>query len=101
MSWELGKSPFETDVETKPVLKKKLAKAHRALAELKGVAQTIPRQDILINSLIIQEAKDSSEVENIVTTHDELYRSNLQLEKAISPGTKEVQNYVSALKKKV
>jgi len=98
MSWELGKLPFETDVETKPVLKK-LAKAHRALAELKGVAQTIPRQDILINSLIIQEAKDSSEVENIVTTHDELYRSNLQLEKAISPGTKEVQNYVSALKK--
>ena len=98
MSWELGKLPFETDVETKPVLKK-LAKAHRALAELKGVAQTILRQDILINSLIIQEAKDSSEVENIVTTHDELYRSNLQLEKAISPGTKEVQNYVSALKK--
>ena len=76
-----------------------VAKALRALAELKGVAQTIPRQDILINSLIIQEAKDSSEVENIVTTHDELYRSNLQLEKAISPGTKEVQNYVSALKK--
>jgi Fic family protein len=98
MSWKLDKLPFEIDVETKPVLKK-LTSAHRALAELKGVAQTIPRQDILINSLLIQEAKDSSEVENIVTTHDELYRSNLQLEKAISPAAKEVQNYVSALKK--
>jgi len=98
MSWKLGELPFKIDVETKPVLKK-LASAHRALAELKGVAQTIPRQDILINSLIIQEAKDSSEVENIVTTHDELYRSNLQLEKAISPAAKEVQNYISALKK--
>ena len=98
MSWKLDKLPFEIDVETRAVLKK-LTSAHRALAELKGVAQTIPRQDILINSLIIQEAKDSSEVENIVTTHDELYRSNLQLEKAISPAAKEVQNYVSALKK--
>ena len=98
MSWKLGKLPFKIDVETKPVLKK-LTSAHRALAELKGVAQTIPRQDILINSLIIQEAKDSSEVENIVTTHDELYRSNLHLRKAISPAAKEVQNYISALKK--
>lgn len=98
MSWKLDKLPFDFDVETKPVLKK-LTGAHRALAELKGVAQTIPRQDILINSLIIQEAKDSSEVENIVTTHDELYRSSWQLDKAISPAAKEVQNYVSALKK--
>lgn len=98
MSWKLDKLPFDFDVETKPVLKR-LTGAHRALAELKGVAQTIPRQDILINSLIIQEAKDSSEVENIVTTHDELYRSNLQLEKMISPAAKEVQNYVAALKK--
>ncbi len=98
MSWKLDKLPFDFDVETKPVLKK-LTIAHRALAELKGVAQTIPRQDILINSLIIQEAKDSSEVENIVTTHDELYRSNLQLEKMISPAAKEVQNYIAALKK--
>jgi len=98
MSWKLDEIPFDFDVETKPVLKK-LTSAHRALAELKWVAQTIPRQDILINSLIIQEAKDSSEVENIVTTHDELYRSNLQLEKMISPGAKEVQNYVAALKK--
>ncbi|MDG1518741.1 MAG: Fic family protein [Flavobacteriales bacterium] len=98
MNWKLNKLPFEVDVETKLVLKR-LTRAHRALAELKGVAQSIPRQDILINSLILQEAKDSSEVENIVTTHDELYRSNLQLEKAISPAAKEVQNYVSALKR--
>lgn len=90
--------PYDVEIETKKVLKK-LAGAHRALAELKGVAQTIPRQDILINTLTLQEAKDSSEVENIVTTHDELYRGSLGLERLISPSTKEVQNYISAIKR--
>ncbi|WP_235954716.1 Fic family protein [Cyclobacterium salsum] len=59
----------------------------------------MPRQDILINSLAIQEAKDSSEVENIVTTHDELYRSTLGLDFDVSPQAKEVKNYVAALKR--
>ena len=98
MNWKPSYLPYEKDLETKVVLKK-LAGAHRALAELKGVAQTIPKQEILINTLILQEAKDSSEVENIVTTHDELYKSSLGLEKYASPAAKEVQNYVAAIKR--
>ncbi|MEY3498443.1 MAG: hypothetical protein RL308_112 [Bacteroidota bacterium] len=98
MSWKPSEIPYPVEYETKLVLKK-LAGAHRALAELKGVAQTIPRQEILINTLTLQEAKDSSEVENIVTTHDELFKGSLGLDKLISPATKEVQNYVFALKR--
>ena len=66
--------PLQQDIESKTVLKKSL-EANRALAELKGIARSIPNQAILINALALQEAKDSSEIENIVTTHDELYRS--------------------------
>lgn len=55
--------------ETRTVLKR-TAEAHRFLAELKGIAASIPNEAILINTLSLQEAKDSSEVENIVTTHD-------------------------------
>lgn len=98
MSWKPTELPYNVEYETKPVLKK-LAGAHRALAELKGVAMTIPRQDILINTLTLQEAKDSSEVENIVTTHDELFQGTLGLDNLVSPATKEVQSYVSALKR--
>lgn len=98
MTWIPSNLPYNEDLETKTVLKK-LTSAHRSLAELKGIAQSIPRQDILINMLAFQEAKDSSEVENIVTTHDELFKSSLDLENYISPETKEVQNYVSALKR--
>jgi Fic family protein len=98
MSWKPSYLPYNKDLETKAVLKK-LAGAHRALAELKGVAQTIPKQEILINTLTLQEAKDSSEVENIVTTHDELYKSSLGFEKYVSPAAKEVQNYIAAIKR--
>ena len=58
------------NIESKKVLKK-LASAHRALAELKGISASIPNQAILINTLGLQEAKDSSAIENIITTHDE------------------------------
>jgi Fic family protein len=51
-----------------PAILKKLASSSRALAELKGIAASIPNQGILINTLGLQEAKDSSEIENIVTT---------------------------------
>lgn len=98
MKWQLQTLPYPQDFETKTVLKK-LASVNRALAELKGLAQTMPQQDILINTLVIQEAKDSSEVENIVTTHDEIYKSTITDVKFLSPATKEVRNYVEALKK--
>ena len=49
-------------------------KASSALAELKGMARTIPNQSMIINAIVLQEAKDSSEIENIITTQDELYK---------------------------
>ncbi len=94
----LKKLPIEKDIETKKVLKK-LATAHRALAELKGVVSTIPNESILINTLGIQEAKDSSAIENIITTHDDIYKAELNLDGFKSLNAKEVQNYISALKK--
>ncbi|HLS30829.1 MAG TPA: Fic family protein [Flavobacteriaceae bacterium] len=98
MTWKLQKLPYPQNLESIKVLKL-LPEAHRALAELKGVAQSIPRQDILINTLAIQEAKDSSAVENIVTTHDEIYKANIGIEKITSHQAKEVQNYIAAMKK--
>ena len=98
MNWKPQNLPYPQDLESIRVLKL-LPEAHRALAELKGVAQSIPRQDILINTLAIQEAKDSSAVENIVTTHDEIYKAGIGIEKIMSSQTKEVQNYVAAMKK--
>ncbi len=59
-----------------PTILKRLASASRKLAELKGIAASIPNQGILINTLGLQEAKDSSEIENIVTTHDELFKED-------------------------
>jgi len=84
-------------LETRAVLKK-TAEAHRYLAELKGVARTIPNEAILINALTLQEAKDSSEIENIVTTHDEIYKANLFAEAISNPAAKEVQDYSFALR---
>ena len=84
-----------TRFETIPILKK-LTSAGRKLAELKGVAGTIPNQAMLINTLGMQEAKDSSEVENIVTTHDELFQGDLSA-KASTAAAKEVLRYREAL----
>lgn len=83
--------------ETKPILKK-LASAHRYLAELKGVAASIPNQTILINTLALQEAKDSSAIENIITTHDALYKEQLFSDAISDAAAKEVSLYVEALK---
>lgn len=89
--------PLSIDLESKTVLKK-LAKAHQALAELKGVAASIPNQGILINTLALQEAKDSSAIENIITTHDDLYRSDSAARHFVSTAAKEVHNYSTALR---
>ncbi len=93
----LKELPIKKDLETKRVLKS-LPSAHAALAELKGIATTIPNQNILINTLGLQEAKDSSAIENIITTHDDLYKSELNFEAFKSLDAKEVQNYIAALK---
>ncbi len=84
---------FET-----PAVLKKTATASRKLAELKGLAASMPNQSILINTLGLQEAKDSSAIENIVTTHDELFRSTTFPDLFASPAAKEVRHYVQALR---
>jgi Fic family protein len=91
--WQLPAARFE-----RPDILKKLTTASRRLAELKGVAASIPNQGILINTLGLQEAKDSSAIENIVTTHDELFREAAFPEAASSPAAKEVANYSQALR---
>lgn len=96
--WTLDKLPLAIELETVKVLKA-LPAAHAALAELKGIASTIPNQSILINTLGLQEARDSSAIENIITTHDDLYKSELNFEAFKSLEAKEVQNYILALKK--
>ena len=89
--------PLPYDLETKEVLRQ-LNRSNRKLAELKGVAQTIPNERILISSLTLQEAKDSSEVENIVTTQDDLYRAGLDpSHQFINAATKEVLFYREAI----
>jgi Fic family protein len=98
MVWKPICLPYPEDLETKSILKQ-LPTAHAALAELKGVLQSIPNQIILLNAVSIQEAKDSSSIENIITTHDDLYKANLDFEVSISLNVKEVQNYVAAMKR--
>src|ERR1017187_6091 len=97
MQYSVKELPPKADIETKAILKQ-LASSHRYLAELKGKAATIPNENILINTLALQEAKDSSAIENIITTHDELYKAMLLDEHFTNAAAKEVSNYVEALK---
>ncbi len=87
--------PLNKDIETRRVLKQ-LSRTSRALAELKGIAQTMPNQNILINAIMINEAKTSSGIENIVTTHDEIYKAMVKTNDA-SPAAKEVADYRAAI----
>ncbi len=84
-------------IETRAVLKK-LTLARASLAELEGTSSTIPNKQILIDTLLLQEAKDSSAIENIITTHDEMYRSTADTKNFPSPSSKEVYKYGEALK---
>jgi len=80
---QLDAGRFET-----PVILKQLASSSRALAELKEIAASIPNQGILINTLGLQEAKDSCEIENIVTTHDESFKDDVLPEAFANPAAK-------------
>jgi Fic family protein len=86
--------PLKKDIEIKEILKKCI-KANSALSKLNVVSKIIPNQMILINALTLQEAKDSSEIENIITTHDELYLANMG--EKFSREVKEVINDKEAL----
>ena len=89
--------PLKADVETRAVLRK-TALAHKALAELKGVITSIPNQNILTETLILREARESSAVENIISTFAEVYQSSLFASQFASPAAKEVHLYAAALK---
>lgn len=93
---DLPSLPPGLELETKPVLKQTTA-ASRALAELKGAGDLIPNQSVLVRMIGLQEAKLSSEIENIVTTNDELYRAFADETGKTDPPTKEVLRYNDAL----
>ena len=88
--------PPTTELETRAVLKQAIS-ANRVLANLRGLAAKIPNQGLLINSIVLQEARLSSEIENIVTTNDELYRAAANGDGKTDPHTKEVLRYREAL----
>jgi Fic family protein len=88
--------PPKMELETKKVLKQSIA-ATRVLAELKGRAKEIPNQSMLINAITLQEAKDSSEIENILTTDDNLYQAFTANINTADAQTKEVLRYRQAL----
>lgn len=88
--------PPSVELETRAVLKRCIA-ARAALAELKQAAELIPNQAMLINTLPLLEAKDSSEIENIVTTTDLLFRHAQDDQGHADPATKEALRYRTAL----
>lgn len=97
IEYSIPKLPLDFDFETKAIMRQ-VTKSNRRLAELKGVALTIPNENILLSSLVLQEALDSSAVENIVTTSDELYRAELDINGGLTnAATKEVLNYREAM----
>ena len=87
--------PKREKVETLEILRQ-LSKSSKSLGELKGIAKTIPNQAMLINAIALQEAKDSSEIENIITTQDELYKA-LAINGKYTTEIKEVINYRKAI----
>ena len=97
MTSNLESLPPSNLQETTAILKK-LALAHRQLAELKGFAVSIPNQSILIETLALQEAKYSSAIENIITTQDAMFKQQVLGDIVSDPAAKEVSQYSDALK---
>jgi len=93
---ELPKLPTKTDIETKAILKAAIA-SRAALATTAALCKQLPNEAIFYNAIFLQEAKDSSEIENIITTNDDLYQA-MSSDKAITnPNTREVLHYIDAL----
>lgn len=88
--------PPEADIETKNILRKTIS-AGRALAQLNVTLINLPNPTLFLDTIYLQEAKASSEVENIITTNDELYKSLVADRKIEHSATKEVLNYKEAL----
>jgi len=98
MNNKLNKLPPNINIETARTLKH-TAKAMYSLGRLNGISKTITNQNILLNTLPLLEAKESSAIENIITNHDELYKESLFENFITNPAVKEVQNYNIAIKK--
>jgi Fic family protein len=88
--------PPEADIETKKILRKTIT-AGRSLAALNGTLSNLPNPTLFLDTIHAQEAKTSSEIENIITTNDELYTSLVADRKITDPATKEILNYKEAL----
>lgn len=88
--------PHRNEVETLAILRQE-SRAATALAELKGLSRLLPNPDILINALVLKEAKASSEIENIITTDDKLYQAMTLKGQPVDTATKEVLHYRQAL----
>ncbi|MFY7937527.1 MAG: Fic family protein [Flavobacterium sp.] len=88
--------PPKTDIETKSILRKTIS-AGRALAQLNGTLLNLPNPTLFLDTIYLQEAKASSEVENIITTNDELYKSLVADKKVENSATKEVLSYKEAV----
>lgn len=95
-SYDIPTLPLKADIETKQVLRQ-TALASRKLGELKGIVEKIPQPEILIRTLSLQEAKDSSSIESIITTHDQLYKAEIGAIKYSTLAAKEVRTYADAL----
>ena len=94
---DLPNLPPKANLETAEIFKLTI-KANKLLAELKGYCQTLPNPNLLLNTIILQESKESSAIENIVTTQDELYKATLNITDRIkNPAAKEVIQYREAM----
>lgn len=97
LPYQVPDLPHGSNMESAQVLRA-LTQAHRHLAELKGVTSSIPNERMLLDTLSLQEAKDSSAIENIITTHDEVYQSDSRSKQFATAAAKEVHRYAEALK---
>lgn len=98
MSEEIKIYPLPPNVDCESVeILKQLNKASRALGQLKGEISKIPNSQILLDTLVLQEAKDSNEIENIVTTDDEIYQASID-QTIATISAKEAINYSDAIK---
>ncbi|WP_461098585.1 Fic family protein [Spirosoma luteolum] len=88
--------PSREQIESLPILRQE-SRAIRALAELKGLTRLLPNQAILVDALVLKEAKASSEIENIITTSDRLYQALTTKGRLVDNATKEVLRYRQAL----
>lgn len=88
--------PPRDQIETLAILRQE-SRAATALAELKGLSRLLPNPAILINALVLKEAKASSEIENIITTDDKLYQAMTLRGQSVDTATKEVLHYRQAL----